>query len=92
MGKALFPPCPSGRSLQTNSSVQEYARLAAPDKKVEKGFSNRFYPLDWLCCQHTDAAFCVGCERVMPQTRYLLPLASFISVVFYLFSASNSVL
>lgn len=73
-GEAPLPPCSSGSSLQSSSSVQEYARVATPKNKREEGFSNRLCSLDWLCYQHTDAAFCVGCERLMPQTSYFLPL------------------
>lgn len=49
-------------------------------KKREKGFSNRFYLLDWLCRQNKDAALCVGCQKVMPvhQTSYLLTLHPFL--------------
>lgn len=93
MGKAPFPPCSSGRSLQSSSSVQEYARVATPENNREEGFSHRLCPLDWLWYQHTDAAFCVGCERLMPQTSYFLalhPLFLFSSHPLHLTLCSNS--
>lgn len=35
-GEGSLPSLPSGRSLQSSSSVQEYARVATPGKKKKK--------------------------------------------------------